>query len=67
MGKIMDTIMGNTMENKWEVNGKWVWNLMDEQMDFIMEMKMGKLMDMLMGNTMENEFGKRFDYNEKRV
>ena len=31
---------------------------MDEQMDFIMEMKM----DMLMGN----EFGKRFDYNEKR-
>ena len=47
------------MENKWEVNGKWVWNLMDEQMDFIMEMKM----DMLMGN----EFEKRFDYNEKRV
>ena len=32
---------------------------MDEQMDFIMEMKMGKLMG--------NEFGKRFDYNEKRV
>ena len=32
-------------------------------MDFIMEMKM----DTLMGNTMENEFGKRFDYNEKRV
>ena len=29
---------------------------MDEQMDFIMEMKM----DTLMGN----EFGKRFDYNE---
>ena len=32
---------------------------MDEQMDFIMEMKMGKLMG--------NEFGKRFDYNEKRI
>ena len=32
---------------------------MDEQTDFIMEMKMDTLM--------ENEFGKRFDYNEKRV
>ena len=41
------------------MNGKWIWNLMDEQMDFIMEMKM----DTLMGN----ELGKRFDYNEKRV
>ena len=34
MGKIIDTIMGNTMENKWEVNGKWIWILMDEQTDF---------------------------------
>lgn len=33
---------------------------MDEQTDFIMEMKMDKLM----GNIMRNEFGKRFDYNE---
>ena len=32
---------------------------MDEQTDFIMEMKMGTLIG--------NEFGKRFDYNEKRV
>ena len=38
------------------MNGKWIWNLMDEQMDFIMEMKMDKLM--------ENKFGKRLDYNE---
>ena len=30
---------------------------MDEQTDFIMEMKMGTLIG--------NEFGKRFDYNEK--
>ena len=37
-------------------NGKWIWILMDEQTDFIMEMKMDTLM--------ENEFGKRFDYNE---
>ena len=29
---------------------------MDEQTDFIMEMKMGTLIG--------NEFGKRFDYNE---
>ena len=33
--------MGNTMENKWEVNGKWIWILMDEQMDFIMESEFG--------------------------
>ena len=38
------------------MNGKWIWNLMDEQTDFIMEMKMGTLMG--------NEFGKRLDYNE---
>ena len=38
------------------MNGKWIWNLMDEQTDFIMEMKMGTLIG--------NEFGKRFDYNE---
>ena len=31
------------------MNGKWIWNLMDEQTDFIMEMKMGKLM----GNELE--------------
>ena len=56
MGKQWELIMGNTMENKWEVNGKWIWNLMDEQTDFIMEMKMGTLIG--------NEFEKRFDYNE---
>ena len=27
----------------------------------------GMKMDKLMGNIMRNEFGKRFDYNEKRV
>ena len=43
------------MGSKW----KRIWNLMDEQTDFIMEMKMDKLIG--------NEFEKRFDYNEKRV
>ena len=38
---------------------KWIWNLMDEQTEFIMEMKMDKLMG--------NEFGKRLDYNECRM
>ena len=28
---------------------------------------MGNTMDKLMGNTMGSEFGKRFNYNEKRV
>ena len=50
--------MGNTMENKWEVNGKWVWNLMDEQMDFY------NGNGYVNGSTMGNEFEKRFDYNE---
>ena len=47
--------MGNTMENKWEVNGKWIWILMDEQMDFIMEMKMGKLMGNELEVNLEND------------
>ena len=45
------------MEINGKLNEKWIWNLMDEQTDFIMEMKMGTLIG--------NEFGKRFDYNEK--
>ena len=44
------------MEINGKLNEKWIWNLMDEQTDFIMEMKMGTLIG--------NEFGKRFDYNE---
>ena len=32
-------------------NGKWIWNLMDEQMDFIMEMKMVTLMGSEFGKT----------------
>ena len=48
--------MGNEWEIQWKINGKWIWNLMDEQTDFIMEMKMGTLIG--------NEFEKRFDYNE---
>ena len=44
------------MEINGKLNEKWIWNLMDEQTDFIMEMKMGTLIG--------NEFGKRLDYNE---
>ena len=49
MSKRWETIMGNTMENEWEVN---------------LEMKMvfnGRANGFYNGN----EFGKRFDYNEK--
>ena len=52
MGKQMDKLNGDD-------NGKWLWNLMDEQMDFYngnewkvnLEMKM----DMLMGMNLEND------------
>ena len=37
---------------------------MDEQMDFIMEMKMSKLMDTIMEVQWEMNLEKRFDYNE---
>ena len=41
------------MGSEWKMN----LDLMDEQTDFIMKM----------GTLIGNEFGKRFDYNEKRV
>ena len=51
-----------------------IWNLMDEQTDFIIEMS-GKWIlkwkwvnnGYVNGKYNGNEFGKRFDYNEKRV
>ena len=36
-------------------NGKWIWILMDEQMDFIMEMKMGKLIGIEWEINLEND------------
>ena len=42
--------------------GNWIWILMDEQMDFIMEMNLNLKMEMKMSKQwetiMENKFGK---------
>lgn len=60
MGKLMDTIIGNTMENKWKMNldfngrANGFYNGNEWEMNF--EMKMDTLM--------RSKFGKRFDYNE---